>query len=668
MSSQTFILENRFVRRVLTIENKESIRTTSFVNKDTGAEYAREECGCEFLIGINGETVFGYKKSAVHVVDGNLQKQGLQLKFESADPSVGNTMRFVFKIEQIDARLAVCYAIMPDLPMIQKWIEVTAGSQELVIDKLFFEVLNAYPGNLPDVKFFTKHGQHSDNRMFVTRGFDDVLQIHNTVSNDGWFVANTAPGPLNRFLVYPHWTDTSISAGYVTDATPFRKYLAPGETFISHRAITMPYRGEAHSSGIRNRFRACLRTCLPGYIRDDFMYCTWIPFLKNISEPLISELATHAAELGITTFVLDDGWFTDPQWKVNHQKFPNGLEAVSQKIRSLGMRFGLWFNIGTDYGASGERAEDNATEADRSFKYAGFVPGHPSKCLASQHRERIAEKLCELAERYHVGYFKLDFSSIISPYGVLATGCHSRNHAWHRDSLDAVLEQYAALDQIRQQVKSRFPDLILDFSFESFGTDHPNVAALQVSELHHASNLNTHNEQLCTARDIRNTLYRFATLMPPERIMGSLICLEGDHFLENLLSSLAGAPLMAGDIRKLSASHKQQIRHILQKIKSLTDDGPLTEFVKLRGDKFIRACDWDGFARFRPDGAGIVCLFQNESCETPTLQIDLPFPGNVILHDLFCEENVVRTDTRALQSGLRIAWNPQRRYHLFCFV
>lgn len=649
------VLENDWVRRELLFEPGKGLRTLSLLHKKTGTEFARTDAGGEFLLGIDGQTLFGYKKPSVHVLDGEMQKSAYSLEWMGREEH-GSTLRLRFWIPEADAQLCVCYSLGCEGPEISKWLELTAGSRPLTLDKCYFEVLNAYPGALPEVEFFTRQGLERANWMFVTQGFDDVVQMHNSRMEEGCFIANEAPGPLKRFLVYPQWPDTAICVGYNSDTAPFRKYLRAGDTFVSHASLLAPYRGRRDCPEVRNTFRSCLRRRLPEYQNDAFMYCTWIPFLKNIDEPLLFDLAERAAALGATTFVVDDGWFTEGGWRVDRVKFPRGLEPLARKIRALGMRFGLWFNIGTDYGNRGAHTEDHSLDATGGFTSSGFVPGNATKCMASAHSERMANTLIALAQRYQAGYFKLDFSSIISPYGLLPLGCHSREHAGHRDGLDALFEQYAGMKKIRDRVKAVCPDVMLDFSFECFGGDWPSLAALQYSELHHCSNLNTLNEASCSALTIRNVLYRFCTLMPVERILGSLICLQGAHALENLFTAFAGSPLLAGDLRTLPKPVAAQITKVFRQVKAITASEPLTEFVKLRGDAHIQPWDWDGFARFTRKGQGLAFLFRNACGQTPLLAIDLPRQGEITFVDLLTEEAVFTAMPEALGKGIPLSW------------
>ena len=63
------------------------------------------------------------------------------------------------------------------------------------------------------------------------------------------------------------------------------------------------------------------------------------------------ELAERAARIGVERFVLDDGWFGGRRhpraglgdWWVSPEAWPDGLEPLIERVRALGMQFGLWF-------------------------------------------------------------------------------------------------------------------------------------------------------------------------------------------------------------------------------------------------------------------------------------------------------------------------------------
>ncbi|HHV11580.1 MAG TPA: alpha-galactosidase [Clostridiales bacterium] len=77
----------------------------------------------------------------------------------------------------------------------------------------------------------------------------------------------------------------------------------------------------------------------------------WEAHFFDFNEHKLLQLARQAKKLGIELFVLDDGWFgernTDKaglgDYTVNSKKLPHGIKAFADKIRALGLDFGLWF-------------------------------------------------------------------------------------------------------------------------------------------------------------------------------------------------------------------------------------------------------------------------------------------------------------------------------------
>ena len=64
----------------------------------------------------------------------------------------------------------------------------------------------------------------------------------------------------------------------------------------------------------------------------------------------LSDIAERAARVGAERFVLDDGWFgrrdddttSLGDWTVDRRKWPQGLGPLIERVRDLGMSFGLW--------------------------------------------------------------------------------------------------------------------------------------------------------------------------------------------------------------------------------------------------------------------------------------------------------------------------------------
>ena len=655
-------LENDLFLREIVVESG-GIYTSSVYNKVTNREYNKRVEVVEFQFNVNGDQIKSYSKPEVHILDGSVVDVKQLLEPIGHEFMLGNKGSQILKIslrcEKHDFILRACYEIYPDLAGCSKWLEIDCLGEDIHVGRMFFEQLSACPGDFADSDFFSRQGMVSTAPMFAVD--DDIIQLHNAQLNEGLYVGNGACGSLRYFMVYPHW-GTGISCGYSMSAADFSKFLKQGETFVSDKAYFLLYQGERQNSMAANAFREMIRRDLPECLDNGrVMYCTWLPFLKNINEKLLLTLVERAAEFGFNHFVVDDGWFTDTDkgWEVDLEKFPNGLNVIAEKVHAAGMKFGLWLNIGNDYGQVGSRPEDNATDFHGNLKPFGFsTRGLKTRCFASKHRDIMAVKLMDLAKLYGVDYFKLDFSNIMSPYGMMAYGCHSHDHAYHKDYSDAVFEQYQSMMKMRETIKTSFPKLIIDFSFEVFGTERPSIAALRYSELHHASNMNTLRSEFTRADRIRRTLYEYGNLLPNERLLGSLICLHNENDVEHLLTALVGTPLVAGDLTRISPENAVLLKNIVNKLNDLVEKSPLTEYELLKYKAAGEIEQWDGFARYAKNGRGVICVFRNDYPQA-TVNISLfGFPdGHFTLSDMVSGDLIKTCSGKELRSGLELAWH-----------
>lgn len=133
----------------------------------------------------------------------------------------------------------------------------------------------------------------------------------------------------------------------------FRWKLAPGSSFVTPEAV-MVY-SDKGLNGMSRQFHALFRNRLArGYWRDrerPVLINNWEATMFDYVEEDLVRFAKKAQECGIELFVLDDGWFGTRNndrsglgdWKANPAKLPNGIEGLAERIDSLGMKFGLWF-------------------------------------------------------------------------------------------------------------------------------------------------------------------------------------------------------------------------------------------------------------------------------------------------------------------------------------
>ena len=141
----------------------------------------------------------------------------------------------------------------------------------------------------------------------------------------------------------------------------FARELAPGECFETPEAvISFSDRG---FEGLSLRMHQFVHEhIIPPYWRGrsrPVLYNDWEGCMFDFNHSKLLKLAKEARDLGCELFVLDDGWFGKRNddfaglgdYNVNKKKLSRGLDGLANKIRSMGMEFGLWFepeSVNTD--------------------------------------------------------------------------------------------------------------------------------------------------------------------------------------------------------------------------------------------------------------------------------------------------------------------------------
>jgi len=136
------------------------------------------------------------------------------------------------------------------------------------------------------------------------------------------------------------------SAGFV-------KNLQAGEEFETPEAVLAF--SDGGFGGMSRKMHRFVNSCIvPEYWQGrerPVLYNDWEGCMFDFNHNRLIGLARDAKELGCELFVLDDGWFGERNddkaglgdYNVNMKKLPHGLKGLGEKIREMGMEFGLWF-------------------------------------------------------------------------------------------------------------------------------------------------------------------------------------------------------------------------------------------------------------------------------------------------------------------------------------
>ena len=132
--------------------------------------------------------------------------------------------------------------------------------------------------------------------------------------------------------------------------------LLPGEVRLARdETYTSPWLYGAFGDGldeVARRFHRHLRARpRPVSAERPVTLNVWEAVYFDHDRDRLLDLADRAAAVGVERFVLDDGWFGARRddraglgdWVVSAEVWPDGLHPLVDRVRELGMQFGLWF-------------------------------------------------------------------------------------------------------------------------------------------------------------------------------------------------------------------------------------------------------------------------------------------------------------------------------------
>ncbi|GAA3557638.1 alpha-galactosidase [Nonomuraea rosea] len=167
------------------------------------------------------------------------------------------------------------------------------------------------------------------------------------------------------------------------------------------------------------------------------------------------ELAGRAAEAGIERFVLDDGWFRHRRhdraglgdWYVDEGVWPGGLHPLADRVRKLGMQFGLWFE-----------PEMVNPDSDLAREHPDWILGRSERMPPPQRNQQVLdlarpeayayllERLDTLVGEYAIDYIKWDHNrDIAEPVHDGVPGVHAQTLAAYR-LLDELRRRHPGLE------------------------------------------------------------------------------------------------------------------------------------------------------------------------------------------------------------------------------
>jgi alpha-galactosidase len=546
----------------------------------------------------------------------------------------GKSLTILLESKTLPLQVSVVYRVYDEQPAIRKWLVLkNTGAAPLHVSHLTIEAIAPSVGPSNETVLNALYGAAPRETFYTGRSEDAGLLVSNPRTGDGFAIVSEVPGYMKRTEINA-WYDpgrVQLRVLYDTDLMPFERTLAPGAEFKTAATSLVIFR---NGDGFHDP-----HWVLPSYTSAvlqrksvahgaPWIYNTWEPFERGINRDITLQLVKVAGDMGMDIFTIDDGWQQEyGENMVDPKAFPGGLDSIREAVEARGMRLGLWIPMAAiglktpDYVQHPEWAAlDQSGKPKLTFTMAG---SKVVMCLATPFQDAAADRINDAIERFHLAYVKLDLTTIFNAYGE-APGCWAKGH-YHGDWAESLNMIYEGISHVTSKVYEKHPDVLLDLTFELWGQKHViDAGLLAAGDLDWMSNVSDAQIDSAGTMQARMLLYERAPSMPVESMLIGNLHADVPNAQETFATTIGSAPLLLGDLRKLSAADQQWYHDHIGWFKQLRKNTEINQsFFPLGNWRQPSSAAWDGFARLSHSGDGVIAVFRNKA-EASVVSIQLP--------------------------------------------
>ena len=241
--------------------------------------------------------------------------------------------------------------------------------------------------------------------------------------------------------------------------------LEKGESFQTPEAV-MVYTDKGLNHLSQTYHKLYQRRLARGYWRDKarpILINNWEATYFDFTEERIVEIAKKAKECGVELFVLDDGWFGQRSsdkaglgdWVANRDRLPEGIEGLAERISSLGMKFGLWFEpemVNKDSDLYRAHPDWILQTPERTNSHGRFQ--HVLDFSRKEVVDAIYEMMSKILGNAKISYVKWDMNRSITECFSAALPADRQGEVFHRYIL-GVYDLY-------ERLTSRFSEVLFE--------------------------------------------------------------------------------------------------------------------------------------------------------------------------------------------------------------
>ena len=241
--------------------------------------------------------------------------------------------------------------------------------------------------------------------------------------------------------------------------------LNAGEEFVTPQVL-LSY-SDTGLGGMSRSIHDFLREKIinPAYVfkRRPIVVNNWEATYFDFDKEKLFSIIDEAGNLGIDTFVLDDGWFGKRyndcaglgDWTVNDEKLQGGLKAVIERCKQNGLKFGLWF----EPEMVNEDSDLYRAHPDWAIKKEGVEPVRSRQQLVLDFTRKevvnyIFEAVSKVLKENDIFYVKWDMNRNITEVYSKSLPAHRQDEFMHR----YILGVY----DLAERLTSAFPNVFFE--------------------------------------------------------------------------------------------------------------------------------------------------------------------------------------------------------------
>lgn len=446
-----------------------------------------------------GEGIGDYRVPAVAIThaDGS---SALDLRFQSyqvqkgkytipglpavyAEKEEAETLEIVLKDTASEIEVILRYGVLAQLDIITRSVRIrNAGTTSVILTKAASLCLDMPYGEWEWVHF---HGRHAMERQMERRPLLHGIQESSSTRGTSSHQQNptvllctpdcteTSGSCIGAALMYSGSFQTKIEydqlhqVRMVMGIHPdlFRWTLKPQEIFDTPEVI-LSY-SDTGMQTLSHHFHQVIRehVCRGAYQLTDrpVLINNWEATYFDFNEEKILAIAKEASRLGVDMLVLDDGWFGKRSddcsglgdWFVNESKLEGGLGSLVEKIKAMGMRFGIWF----EPEMVSEDSDLYRTHPNWAIQIPGRKPMRGRYQLLldmtnAEVREYLYQTIHTVLKSADISYVKWDMNRSISDWYTASLPAEQQGEMPHR----FVLGVYELLERLT----SAFPHILFE--------------------------------------------------------------------------------------------------------------------------------------------------------------------------------------------------------------